>query len=127
MADVISIRKHEDLKDQLERTKNRLKNVKEEGAKMTRVVLRTAAAGGSAALIGYFEGRADKPEDTELLGMPVSLAVAAAGTIVNVGGYAGDEQTGELIQGVADGALAAYLYGIGKEAGVKSKTEAAAA
>ena len=123
-AGYVSKAKLEKVEQRAERARMALKHLKTEGMKATKVGLRSAAVAGAAGIVGYIEGKADKIEDTHILSMPLGLALGIAGTVINVAGYGGDEQTSELIQGAADGALASYVYSKGHEMGVDSKTAA---
>ena len=124
----VSRRVFEKAVERSNKQKAALARVKQESAKATSVLIRSVAGAGAAGAIGYMEGKAIKDGDqsltpeqrlasTEIFNLPLSLVVAAGGTMVNIGGYAGDEQTSNLVQAVADGALAAYAYGKGREAG----------
>lgn|SRR3990167_3755581 len=125
MAPTVSRQKYAKAEERAEQARKRLMKAKADSMKITQVALRSVGVGAAAGLIGYAEGRAKTPTDTEVFGLPLGLVVAATGTIINVAGYGGDEATSGLIQAAADGGLAAYLYGLGKERGLKDVQQAA--
>ena len=122
MTGYVTKKKFEDVASRLAQRDKRIANIKKEGLKITKIGLRTVGVGGSAALIGYFKGRSkDDPTKAEMFGLPVELVVALVGTGLNVMGYAGDEQTSDLVQAVADGGIAVYAYDKGKTMGEDAK------
>ena len=129
MAPTVSRQKYAKAEERAEQARKRLMKAKADSMKITQVALRSVGVGAAAGLIGYAEGRAkptaENPAPTEVFGLPLGLVVAATGTIINVAGYGGDEATSGLIQAAADGGLAAYLYGLGKERGLKDVQQAA--
>lgn len=122
MEGYVTKRQLEKVEQRRDSALTKLKHLKAEGMKVTKVGLRSVGVGAAAGLVGFAEGKATDLKDTEVLGLPLGLAVAAAGTLINVAGYGGDEQTSELIQAGADGGLAAYAFSKGKEMGIESKT-----
>lgn len=119
---VPSKRKYEEAISRASSAQNRLKKLKMEGMKITQIGIRSVGVGVAAGLIGYAEGSATRKGDsssTEVFGLPLGLVVAAVGTVVNVAGYGGDEMTSSLIQSAADGGLAAYAFGKGREKGLE--------
>lgn len=123
MTGYVSKQKYAKAEERAESARKRLMKVKQEGMKIAQVGLRSVGVGVAAGLIGFAEGRAERegnPTSTEVFNLPLGLVVAAAGTVINVAGYGGDEQTSALIQAAADGGLAAYAYTKGRERGAEA-------
>lgn len=121
MTGYVSKQKYAKAEERAESARKRLMKVKQDGMKIAQVGLRSIGVGAAAGLIGYAEGRAESEEATQVFGLKLGLVVAAAGTVINVAGYGGDEQTSALIQAAADGGLAAYAYSKGLEKGAEAK------
>lgn len=125
-GETVSKRTFEKATDRNKALLKRIANEKKSKAEGTQVLIRAVGVAGSAGAIGYLEGKSDldekgEPVGTQVFGLPLGLIVAAGGTLLNIGGYAGDDQTSALVQAVADGGFAAYSYDKGKKMGLESK------
>jgi len=102
-------------REQNERQKALIKRLKSKGEDATKTAVRTAAAMGTSFAVSYVEGR--YPDKSEILGIPVSLAVGVGLTVTGAMGWAGKESS-ELVQSAGDGALSAYAARRGYDMGM---------
>lgn len=102
--------------------KNRIAGMREDAARITKHVVRTAEIGGTAFLLGLAQGRTD---GIEVVGVPLELLLGGAGTLFSL--IEGGQGYAHHIAAVADGALAAYLTTLGRGVGVTLRQKALAA
>lgn len=95
------------------------KRLREKAGEQAEAFLTTVETGGVAFGFGYWEGVIDDPEDFEIIGVPIPLAVGiAAHTLAFFGVGRGMENH---IRAAGNGALAAHLNGVGRKLGSESK------
>lgn len=85
--------------------------------------VRTGTVMGSAFGMGYVEAR--YPDKAKVFGIDVSLLVGVGATTAGVFGWAGDQQSNTIVEGIGIGALAHFAAKKGAQMGSEAANEAA--